>query len=307
MSNLKLLSSYRSHTYHAHAMFILNEYLEKTVPQASLSRTHSKHCINERLILYIDSRPQILLRAVVLNTLLMTGFQYNILILTTQQSLSSMSELFSDVAECVSVEVLCSYGKPIFNQLDVATYNRVLKEPSFWINIGSNKLLIAQADSMLIRPLGDRYWSFDFIGAPWSPGKHLSHAFYKYELLDSLSPREMWETTVFSPGLTGQAFTPVGNGGFSIRSTSLMSQIASKHDSPTTEPEDVFYSRYASRYSQRLANIDEASSFCCETSYYPSVAFHASYLYLTCSEQAKLYETHLKHVIGMVTCLLAQS
>ena len=307
MSNLRLLSSYRSHAYHAHAIFILNEYLEKTVPRASQSRTHSKRRNNERLILYIDSRPQILLRAVVLNTLLMTGFQYNILILTTQESLSSMSALFLDVAELVSVKVLSSDGQPIVNQFDVATYNRVLKEPSFWINIGSDKLLIAQADSMLIRPLGDRYWSFDFIGAPWSPGKHISHPFYKYDALDSISPGEMWETTIFSPGLSGQTFTPVGNGGFSIRSTSLMSQIAAKHDSPATEPEDVFYSRYASRYSQYLANIDEASSFCCETSYYPSTAFHASYLYLTCSEQAKLYETHLKHVIGMITCLLAQS
>ena len=175
----------------------------------------------------------------------------------------------------------------------------MLKTQEFWTKRNAEKLLIIQADSLVIKPIDNSFFSYDYIGAPWNPGRHVSTDFPVYsctnrgELL-----RHQWETIQFNPRLDPK--WTYGNGGLSIRSSRCMAQICKSEESFPEEPEDVFFSRHIRNYSNNIATLETAERFSCESRYTESTGTHASHLYLEACDQGKIYERHFKSVMGLI-------
>jgi hypothetical protein len=125
----------------------------------------------------------------------------------------------------------------------VNDYNQFLKTSQFWEEIIGEKVLIFQADSLMLLKNIDSFMSYDFIGAPW----HLQNE--RWGLIQSL-------------GL----LDGVGNGGFSLRSKSAMVEIASLYgsNSPVSEQEDIFFASHSKKLGYNVADRITAYSFCQE-------------------------------------------
>lgn len=153
---------------------------------------------------------------------------------------------------------ICSRISPNINIIKVnvdnmipTQYNKFLTSLSFWKMLHGEKILIYQEDSILFRSNIDMFLHYDYIGAP----------FPKY-----------------------QNDTPngVGNGGFSLRSKSIMIKILNtisvkntvfnsgtlkymEKQGLTFPPEDVYYSKNAQELAIGLvADYDAASLFSSE-------------------------------------------
>ncbi len=118
-------------------------------------------------------------------------------------------------------------------------YSNLLKTAAFWELIPTRRTLIFQTDSMLLRHGLEDFHEWDYIGAPWN---------------DFHVPEG------------------VGNGGLSLRTVSVMKEIADRYgsSSPDSEMEDVFYARMlhlhgeGPEFTGRLATRKAAHSFCVE-------------------------------------------
>ena len=114
----------------------------------------------------------------------------------------------------------------------VLEYNKMLLSKSFWQRFQGEKLLIYQEDTMLFRNDIDRFLKYDYIGSPW---------------------------------IKSRKDLPImgGNGGFSLRSKSIMIQCLSfLKGIPYSMKEDVFFSRVMFlRKIGRLANFNTAREF----------------------------------------------
>jgi glycosyltransferase involved in cell wall biosynthesis len=130
--------------------------------------------------------------------------------------------------------------------LSIPALNRLLKSVSFWSNIEADKVLFFQTDSLLVHGRIEPFLKYNYIGAPWH------------------QQNERWilYQDVMQEG--------VGNGGLSLRSTSLMKDLAievSSMASNKTAQEDFIYSYIMeSKGSERmgLAPRKEAYKFAVE-------------------------------------------
>jgi hypothetical protein len=107
-------------------------------------------------------------------------------------------------------------------------YNNILTSERFWNTIESEKIVIFQCDSLVLRTGLERYLGFDYIGAPWGDKR-------------------------------------VGNGGFSIRSKSKMLKILETCERPYWENEDVFFSRNCYKLGFNVAPFHIAKTFSVES------------------------------------------
>jgi hypothetical protein len=86
-----------------------------------------------------------------------------------------------------------------------------------------------------------------------------------------------------------------------------MQAICEDHaqDSPADEAEDIFFARYldSKHYNSNLPSQEALARLFNESSYTDSCGFHGSWYYLDASEQARLYDKHVKHVIGLLLAL----
>lgn len=101
----------------------------------------------------------------------------------------------------------------------VSQYSDMLKTKTFWDRFVGEKLLLYQEDTLLFHGNIDGFLKYDYVGAPWRIINYKSNSF-------------------------------VGNGGFSLRSKSVMlsciSLTTSMHE---PLPEDVYFAKIITKYN----------------------------------------------------------
>ena len=107
-----------------------------------------------------------------------------------------MNALFADIKDLVEICDLSTFG---FHELNRDKYNQLLKTKQFWTQIPAKSVLLTQPDALLIEPLPDSFFKYDYIGAPWSPNKTLSISFPNYTTGDSSKHDEFWQTSSWIP------------------------------------------------------------------------------------------------------------
>ena len=295
---LAQLKEYRISLFKSHIKYILENYLEKWIIKAVKVNSNSDF---DSICLIVEDRSDFLIRFSILNTLFMTRLSKKIFLYTTKAKFKEMKELFSDIDKFVVIIELNINDVDITN-ISVAFYNSIFKNPDFWKSIPTKKILIFQTDSILIEPLDSLYFKYDYIGAPFSQGKHFSTRFPDFTTDLETEKQSKWITQVFNSGLPVDL--SYGNGGLSIRDRDLMITICDREESSVEENEDVFFSRNIGKYSNNIAPLDLARRFSCECDYNLSIGFHASYLYLPVENQAEIYERHMKYIISMYNLYL---
>ena len=294
-SSIFIYDNYRNSIFTAHTHFALEKYLNPLWEELSRSSAISRSNIQrDKLIILVDNRPSLQLRFCALNSLIMTEFKYKCLLYTDACNYDAMRALFSDIKEFVEIKDLTSFG---ISELNLIAYNELFKDSQFWKKIPAKSVLVTQQDALMIEPLPDDFFKYDFIGAPWNPNKTLSISFPKYETGKFRESSETWVKYFRVPNFN--LSNRIGNGGHSIRSVKYMLEISSTKTSTQNEAEDIFYARNSSIYPGDFPSISEAKRFCCETSYSFSYSSHASHLYLEAHHQAEIYERHIKHLTGL--------
>ena len=297
---LSLLNRYRLELFHAHCALIDQLFLKHWAQHLS-TRKESQQRSKWDCIL-IDDRATNQTKICILNTLLMTRLQASVSVYTPASKVQPFTELLAPFASWISVHALDAYG--IEDALGWGKYNQLLKTAAFWKSIEADHVLIFQPDSLLIQPLELDGLGYGYAGAPWSKGRITSCDFPAYN-----PELERTGTAWVNQALcqTVPDYTNNGNGGLSIRDPKLMRAICEDHaqDSPDDEAEDIFFARHldSKHYNCKLPSQDVLAKLFNESSYADSCGFHGSWYYLDASEQAKLYEKHVKHVIGLLLAL----
>jgi hypothetical protein len=119
-----------------------------------------------------------------------------------------------------------------FNLESVDDYNNILLNITFWnMFIEFERVLIFQMDTMIYRSGIEKFYEYDYIGAPWNP---------KFKISDS----------------------NVGNGGLSLRNVKACINCLSKIDEKISE--DVFFSKTMLKLGYKIPDIKTASLFSIE-------------------------------------------
>jgi Protein of unknown function (DUF5672) len=113
--------------------------------------------------------------------------------------------------------------------LTIHQYNHIMTHPDFWRALTGEHVLVFQTDSVLFSQSQVNLYDFlqyDYVGAPWTWG-NISQ-YYAINIL------------TFQP----LRYTPVGNGGLSLRRRTTMIEATSKypHLSQPFDTEDVYFS-----------------------------------------------------------------
>ncbi len=298
MEDSKLLSKlkeYRISNFYFHVSYILENYLEKWVIRI-IDKNYQ--FFNDHLSVIIENRPNKLLRFCILNTLIMTGLKMKVLLFTTKDKIKEMNALLSDIKEFIDIKCLSNekYG---YEEMNVLSYNRVLKNPLFWRELSAENILIFQTDSLLIQPLDFSMFKYDYVGAPFSKDKYASTSFPVFEADSDNEITSKWVTQIFNRVVEVPEFVGQGNGGLSLRNRDLMREICEKECSNDDENEDIYFSRLVPKYSHNLAPLEIARRFSCECDYLKTIGFHASFLYISNEKQAEIYERHLKYIMSL--------
>lgn len=142
------------------------------------------------------------------------------------------------------------------SNIDRKQYNNMLTSPDFWDSFEAPKILMFQTDSGIRKNTILRFMEYDYIGAPWH-----------------------WP-------IYGDSNIYLGNGGFSLRTPSVMKHICTEvsrnpnyHDQEIGEPEDIYFGRSMVHMNNIiLPKYDEASAFSVEHNVHlDPLGFHQAY------------------------------
>lgn len=150
--------------------------------------------------------------------------QWSMIIYTSQQSYRTISDLCQTIHSNIQIEQI-----NLSEKITIDQYSELLMSVDFWEKLPTEKILIFQPDTIILKTNLDEFIDYDYIGAPWPP-------------VCQISPNN------------------IGNGGLSLRSKSKMLELLTKFyylnvDIPTVTqnmmlsrkmqiiPEDVFFSR----------------------------------------------------------------
>jgi hypothetical protein len=140
--------------------------------------------------------------------------------------------------------------------LTVPEYSTLLTTKSWYDKLGNaGHVLVFQVDTLLLRPMDEVFYKYDYVGAPWPFHVH-------------------------DPNL--------GNGGLSLRRVSTMREICPPPGTPQkeTHPEDVYLVRRIKK--ENMPSVELAKGFSVEFVYHPSpTGLHKAYNY---HSQAKVRE-----------------
>lgn len=153
-----------------------------------------------------------------------------------------------------------------YDNIDIATYNKILTNKSFWDIFDSEHVLIFQTDSLMRMRIPDSFFEYDYVGAPWTEDL-----------------------------IVNDKRLSVGNGGLSLRRVRAMKRICSEHSykdfTKYHTAEDVFFSYYC----QNVPSRKIAAAFSTENMFYDRpCGMHKPYGYL----RADQVESLLKNIPG---------
>ncbi|WP_187152515.1 DUF5672 family protein [Prochlorococcus marinus] len=293
MNNLK---NYRKHIFEFHTKYILESYLQDWINK--ILPLKPRELIKYTAII-VEDRPDKSIKFAIYNTLLMTRLEMKIILYTTSYSVGKMKEIFSNLTDWVTIIEL-NYDKSNIKKINTEIYNKILKSTVFWESLPSRNILVFQTDALLIEPLEFSMFKYDYIGAPFAERKFLSTSFPEYRDKNQNGKVNRWVTQMFNKAVPIPEGVFIGNGGLSIRNRDVMIEICKNEDSVENENEDIYFSRFISKYSKNIVPFEIAKRFSCECSYFESIGCHASYFYLNKDEQAEIYERHIKHVLALI-------
>ena len=297
---LHLLNRYRLELFHSHCSLIEQLFLKHW--EAHLNGRPASPIKPAWDCILIDDRPTRQTKICILNTLLMTRLKASMTIYTPATKTKDFEALLEPVRDYVAIKNLDAFG--ITDSLGWSSYNTLLKSAQFWRSLGSQHVLVFQPDSLLIQPLDLELLHYDYAGSPWNKGRITSCSFPSYDPSMRLTGN-IWINQALCQ--TVPDHTNNGNGGLSIRNPKLMQAICENHatESPEDEAEDIFFARYIHLdiYKAALPSQEALSGLFNESSYSDSCGFHGSWYYLDPGDQARLYEKHTKHVIGLLMAL----
>uniref|UniRef100_A0A061SK36 DUF5672 domain-containing protein n=1 Tax=Tetraselmis sp. GSL018 TaxID=582737 RepID=A0A061SK36_9CHLO len=101
------------------------------------------------------------------------------------------------------------------HSVDIADLNRMMLSSRFWREIGADKVLVFQTDSLLLHSKINQFLDYDYVGAPWAVAN------------------DLWK----KPPWVSLLYNGVGNGGLSLRTVPV---IRSLLESPGSSPCPVF-------------------------------------------------------------------
>ena len=307
-NRLKSLEAYRINAFQAHCRIVQMQYLEPWIKCIQNDEAFQEQfrsaleCRKESIgALIVDDRPTQQLRACVLNTLLMGWGRWQVVVYTTSSALEAMSSLLADLVPFVRV---CCLSQ-VSHEFGWNGYNQLFKNPAFWVDLEYRKVLIFQTDTLLIRPVDDSFFLYDYVGSPWAKNRYDSHSFPRYANgLIRVAP--VMESRVFCQSVPDGLVN--GNGGLSIRDTRVMARICENKakESPPEEAEDIFFARYLDSFSSSVAPFETVQAFSCETEYRDCCGAHAAWRYIDARDCASLYEEHCKQVVAIIQAITNQ-
>lgn len=290
------LERYRMALFESHLAYVQASYLEPWARRLGQNPAAGEEEGDAPLAVIVDDRPSRLLRACVLNTLLMGRRRWRVRCLTSTASLPACRQLFADLPGWVAVEPVAT-GAEEAGRLAWSGYNALLKTEAFWRGLGCRRVLIFQVDTLVIEPPDPAVFRYGYVGSPWARGRYVSQCFPRYGAdLTPAPPR--WETRALCRTVPDGLVN--GNGGLSVRDPQLMARICREQPSGDGEPEDIYFARHLLRYDPDPVPQELLERFSCETHYVPSAGAHAAWRYISAEETAAMFERHLKQVIGLV-------
>ena len=148
-------------------------------------------------VILVDNRPNILSVLSILFTLVNLNDTWTCNIVTSTKARDYYADLLGDL---VTIHTAPEFSNCV--KFDIDLYNDILKSERFWDKFSDyEKCLIVQDDGVLLRKGIENFLHFDYIGAPWVDVN-------ENEYIKNNINREL-----------------VGNGGFSLRTISLMKKI----------------------------------------------------------------------------------
>lgn len=139
--------------------------------------------------------------------------------------------------------------------IDIFTYNKLLTSVAFWRIFRCNKVLIFQHDSFIFKPLKNKFFKYDYVGAPW---KFQTHG---------------------------------GNGGLSLRGVRAMISVCEKYTYNEEQHgnEDVYFSNHLALSGGILAPREICKEFSVESIFaLNTFGYHAIEKHLTKEQVDKI-------------------
>lgn len=183
------------------------------------------------------------------NAIIKLGYEWSHTIICGEDNYDFILNMCSTISDKIRII------KYPYKNLSVNQYSLLLASKEFWENLSGEKILIYQDDSCIFKSNINDFLDFDYIGAPW--------------------PKHQNDNDLL-----------VGNGGFSLRSRSIMLKVIetisitnTKYNSSTLAymesckiqilPEDVYFSKNIIDYKLgKVADYDIANKFSVETQYH---------------------------------------
>jgi hypothetical protein len=292
--------AYRDAIFKAHCAYVLETYLDPWIHffYAQPARYPGLEAV------IVDTRPSRVLRAVILNAMLMLPAGTPIILITSEQAHEAMTNLLGDLGDGLEIR-----AQPLGDRFQARAYNRLLTNCEFWHDLSADTILIFQSDSLLLTPLPESFLKVPYLGAPWhiDGSLHIDFPCNQDDPDGGAAADEMLiarASLELSSGLADVVPHGYGNGGLSLRNRALMTSIAAEQTRAEGEPEDVFFSRHLTSYCKELPPLELAQEFASEAIYSDAIGIHASWKYLATDQQALLYEKHIKTLIAMAEGLV---
>lgn len=276
------------HLAHLYRTFLL-PWKQRQPRRLALGSSPLEGCI-------VDTRPSEHLRNVIANVVVLAPANTPVQLFTSASACAAMEALLEPWGDAVQIVPLDSA-----DTMTVEHYNQLLCTPAFWERFKAERVLVFQADSLMLRPLrpSDGFEAYGYLGAPWRRDHQQAYAIPAFN-----SERELvgaYQTSItFCSGIPEDIQHSYGNGGFSWRCPRLMAEICSQQARPAGEPEDVFFSRHLPAHNSAIADLETASRFAVETLFHPDpLGCHNGWAYLTDPEVSHLLQRHLYTVAGL--------
>jgi hypothetical protein len=126
------------------------------------------------------------------------------------------------------------------DNLSIKEYNELLTSKKFYDHFHCDQILIFQTDTLLRRPIDNKYLKYDYVGAPWR-----------------LDTPGIWKGMV-------------GNGGLSLRNVYKMKNIIDIFKYDFSINEDGYFSYYSKFLNYNIPDFNTASEFSVETVFHPN-------------------------------------